>query len=279
VSDAPAASRPSELMPPAGRRSPLLRGLYVLDILSERPATMTEIAQSLNIDRSSAHRLMAKLEEGGYVERERGTKRFILGTAGFLRPQPSLVSSPDGKQGLEWSEQLHHIVGQWGEAIHEIVVELRDATGESSVFAVAARDRMVYIAFCPSVHPVRVEEYVGNTRPMHCSAVGKAYLAVLAPSTLDIVLGRLNYTEGTSKAARGPIQLRDKLAEISELGYAVDRDESAIGLSCVATSVFVNGAVLVGVAGITGPTQRLSEHGMSQQGELLVERAHNLRQA
>jgi DNA-binding IclR family transcriptional regulator len=272
-----------EPAPPAGRRSPLLRGLYVLDFLSEQAATMAEIAHALGIDRSSAHRLVAKLEEGGYVEREQGGKRFVLGSAGFLRGQaqarPTVGSLPaDGREVIEWSEELHQIVGQWGEAIHEIVVELRDLTSESSVFAVAARDRMVYIAFCPSVHPVRVEEYIGSTRPMHCSAVGKAYLAALAPGTLDIVLGRLSYTEGTGKSARGPFELRDKLTEIAERGYAVDRDECAVGLSCVATSVFVNGSVLVGAAGITGPSQRLSEHGITRHGELLLERAHHLKQ-
>lgn len=262
---------------PAGRRSPLLRGLYVLEVLDERPASVGEIAEALAISRSSAHRLMAKLEEGGYVMREPGARRFVLGTDRFPRRQEG-AGALDGQRATDWGEAIHRIVGHWGEAIHGIVVELRDATGESAVFSVAASNRMVYVAFCPSVHPVRVEEYIGSTRPMHCSAVGKAYLAALDHQTLDIVLGRLSYAEGTPFAARGPFELRDRLVEVDELGYAVDHDECLLGLSCVATAVFVNQTVLVGAAGVTGPTQRLSKERIESYGKLLVEKAHHLKE-
>jgi DNA-binding IclR family transcriptional regulator len=262
---------------PAGRRSPLLRGLYVLEALDERPATVGEIAEALAISRSSAHRLMAKLEEGGYVKREPGARRFMLATGRFPHRQDDPGALED-QRVPDLGEEIHRIVGQWGEAIHGIVVELRDATGESAVFSVAARDRMVYVAFCPSVHPVRVEEYIGSTRPMHCSAVGKAYLSGLEDETLDIVLGRLSYTEGTPSAARGPFQLRDKLLEVSKLGYAVDHDECLLGLSCVATPVFVNQTVLVGAAGVTGPTQRFSDERTERYGNLLLEKAHYLKE-
>jgi len=261
----------------SGRRSPLLRGLYVLEVLDERPATVAQIAKELGISRSSAHRLMAKLEEGGYIRREGGTRRFVLREGGFLRKQegPSGLGAPGS---ADLGEEIHRIVGHWGEAIHSIVVELRDATEESALFTVAARDRMVYVSFCPSANPVRVEEYIGSTRPMHCSAVGKAYLAALDKETLDIVLGRLNYTEGTALAARGPFQLRDRLVEVSELGYAVDHEESLVGLSCVATAVFVNQTVLVGAAGVTGPTHRFTADRINSFGALLIEKARNLKE-
>ena len=53
-----------------------------------------------------------------------------------------------------------------------------------------------------------------------------------------MLLGRLSYEGGSARAARGPFQLRDMLNIARDQGYAVDRDETFLGLSCVATPVF-----------------------------------------
>ena len=77
--------------------------------------------------------------------------------------------------------------------------EIRDVAGETTIFAVPAHDRMLYTS--PTDHPIGVQESIGSARPMNASAVGKAYLAALEPTRLDIVLGRLSYTEGTDRAS------------------------------------------------------------------------------
>lgn len=107
---------------------------------------------------------------------------------------------------------------------------------------------------------------------MHASAVGKAYLSALPPAALDMVLGRLDYNTGTDNAARGPLQLRDRLEEVRTRGYAVDHDETFVGLSCVAVPVIVNGSTLVGAAGVTGLTYRFTAERVDQFRSLLVSR-------
>ena len=96
------------------------------------------------------------------------------------------------------------------EVLHHELRAIRDLAGESTVFAMPASDRMLYAAFYPTGHPVGVRESIGSARPMHASAVGKAYLSALDSPTLDVVLGRLNYSEGTDRAAKGPIELREQ---------------------------------------------------------------------
>jgi DNA-binding IclR family transcriptional regulator len=121
-----------------------------------------------------------------------------------------------------------------------------------------------------------VQESIGSTRPMHASAVGKAYLSALPRAELDVVLGRLSYEGGSTKAARGPFQLRDMLSFARDQGYAIDRDETFPGLSCVATPVFVQSSILVGAAGVTGPTDRFPEDHLDHLGELLVAQVRSL---
>lgn len=248
------------------QRSPLLRGLKCLEMLQEQTATVSEVARFLEVNRSTAQRLLQELESAGYLERDRDSRRYFVGSPKSIR------GLGDGQNVSDGSSE-----GDWSEALHQTLTIVRDLAGESTMFAVPARDQMLYAAFYPTDHPVSVQELVGSRRPMHASAVGKAYLSALGPTALDILLGRLNYSEGTEKAAKGPFQLRDMLEEVYRQGYSVEHGETFEGLSCVATPVLVNGTILVGAAGITGPTHRLTDQSVEKYGELLVTRVRNLR--
>ncbi len=252
-----------EMRSSARRRSPLMRGLRILEMLGESSSTTSEIARELEVNRSSAHRLLQELEAAGYVVRDPETRRYSTAPGhqgGRSRGGPAEMGS--------WDQAY----AGWSEGLYEVLSEIRDVTGEGTMFAVPAGDRMLYAAFYPTEHPVGVQESIGSSRPMHASAVGKAYLATLGPAALDVLLGRLNYGSGTELAAKGPLQLREMLSQVRQQGYAVDHDETFEGLSCVATPVLVNGVILSGSAGITGPTHRFSAERVERYGDLLVQR-------
>ncbi len=264
----PARSRNAKLHPVSGvprQRSPLTRGLQTLDRLREQPSTVSELAQALGVNRSTVHRLVQELELAGYIERDSSSRRFLVVSGKLATPTAGPGAVADQEVG-----------GDWGEVSYQALRELRDLVAESTMFAVPARDRMLYIAFFSTDHPIGVQESIGSARPMHASAVGKAYLSALPVPLLDIVLGRLDYSGGTENAAKGPFQLRDMLDEVREQGYAIDHDETFVGLSCVATPVIVNGSTLVGAAGITGLTHRFLPDRARDFGTLLVGRLRHL---
>jgi DNA-binding IclR family transcriptional regulator len=105
---------------------------------------------------------------------------------------------------------------------------------------------------------------------MPCSALGKAYLSALDDSALDSELALLNYSGGTERAARGPIELRQRLEETRQRGYAIDRDETAEGVTCVAVPAHIGGS-LVGAIGLSGPSARISDQRLAQMGERLMQ--------
>lgn len=246
-------------------RSPLMRGLRCLEILREKPSRVVEIARVLEVNRSSAQRLLQELELGGYIYRDQDTRLYYV-----VKDSQSSDTVPIA------ATSNRHFEGEWGEVLHQNLSEIRDIVGESTMFSVPARDRMLYASFYPSDNPVSVQELIGSARPMHASAVGKAYLSALGPQSLDVVLGRLNYSEGTELAAKGPFELRDMLGEVYTKQYAVDHGETFEGLSCVAVPVLIDGEILVGAAGITGPTHRLPSGRVDEYGTLLVKRVRNL---
>ena len=107
----------------SGHRSALLRGLQALDHLRATPATVTELARVLGVNRSTAYRLVLELEQAGCVKPEMGSRRFLavpgepgatehsaapavqsaesLGTRGWGKP----ATRPSGICGTWWASQ------------------------------------------------------------------------------------------------------------------------------------------------------------------------------
>lgn len=234
-----------------GRDSQLTRGLRALEVLAAGPLSAAEIGRRIGVERSTALRMCRELEALGYLTRNDESKRYEI-------VPTRLYALAGGRSGAR----------DWNDRIDPVLARLRDQTREASVFGVPAGNCVVYVAFCESLHPIAVREHLGAVRPMHASALGKAYLAALAPADLDVELGRLDYSGGTDKAARGPIELRQRLDMVRSCGYALDWEETFEGVACVAAPVHIAGIIL-GAIGISGPVSRLSKLRLERLGEQL----------
>jgi IclR family acetate operon transcriptional repressor len=242
----------------AAGSSPVRRAFAALESLTDGPRSAAEIARVLHVNRSTALRLMGELQALGYVRRDVTDKRYVTVPARFY---PFIGSQADHTD--------------WSELVDPVLASLRDEFGEAAIMGVPANGTMVYLAFFPSVHLVAVRERLGTTRPMHCSALGKAYLSALDDRALEGELALLSYRGGTTKAARGPIELRERLERARERGYASDLEESFEGATCVAAPLRI-GRSLVGAIGLSGPSARIGEARVGDIGERLIEVTRHL---
>src|SRR4029079_8613564 len=142
--------------------SQIRRAFRALETLTGGPQTAAGIAQVLGVNRSTALRLMAEIEALGYVVRDPETKSYAIVPARFY---PFISSHVDH---LDWSM-----------VVDPVLSDLRDQFGEAAIMGVPATGTLVHLAFFPSVHVIMVRERLGTIRPMHCSALGKAYLSAL----------------------------------------------------------------------------------------------------
>lgn len=236
-----------------GVDSQLRRGLRALEQLARGPKSSSDLARALGVNRSTGLRILQALQSAGYVTRDPETRRY----SSVPQRLYSLVANHDD----HWN---------WFERVQPVLVTLRDRFGEATLHAVPANGSMVYMAFYASLHPIAVREQIGTVRPMHCSGLGKAYLAGLDPLTLDRELGQISYLGGTERAPRGPLELRAQVEEVRERGYALDLGETFDDVVCVATPTRIGG-VLVGAAGISGPAARLPVQRLNEIGVILVE--------
>jgi DNA-binding IclR family transcriptional regulator len=95
---------------------------------------------------------------------------------------------------------------------------------------------------------------VGGMIPAYCSGLGRAILAYSQPAIIEAALaGPL--------AARTPRTLTSRIAILRELtavperGWAIDREEGNIGVSCVAAPIFGPLGDVVAALSLTGPSQ------------------------
>jgi DNA-binding IclR family transcriptional regulator len=255
---ASAEPAPQDVAPLNTSESHISRAFRALEALVAGPQTAAGIAQTLGVNRSTALRLMSEIESLGYVVRDPDTKSYAIAAARFY---PFISSHADH---LDWSM-----------VVDPALASLRDEFGESAMMGVPANGAMVYLAFFPSFHAIMVRERLGTTRPMYCSALGKAFLSALDGRALDGELAHLTYQGGTANAARGPMELRERLEETRQRGYAVDRDETLDGASCAAVPIRIGGA-LVGAIGLSGPSSRMSEERLAEIGVRLVQVSQRL---
>jgi DNA-binding IclR family transcriptional regulator len=231
------------------RVSHIGRGLHALEVLSSQPASAAKVASALGVNRSSSLRLLQELEMLGYVRRDARTKKYSLIFERFV----AMAAQPEE---------------EWTDVMSPVLERLRDTIGETTILATPARGVMVYVRLFASPHSIAVRERIGTLRPIHSSAIGKAWLSTLSPDELDGEIQYIDFSAGTSRAPRDADELRERLARVRAEGWALDVEETVAGGSCVAVPVWVDGTP-VGSACVSAPASRMDEVALARNGRLL----------
>jgi DNA-binding IclR family transcriptional regulator len=230
--------------------------LAVLESFSvERPEIgVTELAHTLGLGKSTVHRLLTSLASRGYVRKNPDTERYCLGFKAFE------VGSLAAGRG----------------AIREIAApflrSLMLATKETVHLGVLDEWEVVYIDKIESDQPLQMYSRVGRRAPLHCTALGKSLAAWETEEWIDRFLGRRPRAYTTATLTE-PADLRRELAKIRAARYALDVEEFAQGLKCVAAPVFDHSRRVVASLGIAGPSVRLSSDRLPRLAALVRETA------
>jgi IclR family acetate operon transcriptional repressor len=220
--------------------------LLVRVVESDEPETVSELAETTGLPRSTASRLVAALERQGLVERDGGR--------GSIRPGPVLVSF------ARRSVPSADLVSACGPALER----LADATGETANLGVPTPQGVEQLAQRDSRHFLGSTNWVGRTVPYHASAVGKVFLAydaVPMPSELEPL---------TTRTIVDREDLARELDDARAAGYAAAVEELEPGLWAVAAPLHGSASV-IGALSVSGPSVRFHDGLLEEIGALLVE--------
>jgi DNA-binding IclR family transcriptional regulator len=221
----------------------LLHGLEILEMFNRQRDVIGigEMARHLGLHRSTASRLAATLASAGYLEPTGEPGRYRL--AGKLVVLGELASPASDVRGVALPF-LTQLVEQLGETGHLAVLEGNEA---------------VTVDVVDGWHSVRMHSWVGKRSPAHCSSMGKALLADLAPADVDTLYPDAALEARTANTITDLGQLKQHLAEVRRTGYAVDWQELEVHLCCVAAPVFARSGRAVASISVSGPDSRINE--------------------
>lgn len=207
--------------------------------------SVTEIAVSLGVHKSTASRLAATLERTGFLARS--GKRYRLGVE-IIRLGTLALRSAD-------------IVDRLQPAMEK----LSQATGETVNLAIPAGADILNVAEVPSTYILSCSGgWIGRRTKPHAVANGKVLLAFGAiplpdPGSLE------RYTEHTITTAEA---LQADLARVRRDGYATAVAELEDGLVAVAAPVFSPVGNCVAALSISGPAYRMPPDKLDELGRL-----------
>ncbi|NMB61582.1 MAG: IclR family transcriptional regulator [Chloroflexi bacterium] len=213
----------------------LARGLRILEIMAdcENGIGITELADQLGVDKSTASRLVQTLLKDGFVQKAKDDRSYTLG--------PMLVN-------LSRSVITRMPLRDTAKPYLKKLVEV---SGECSHIAIYAQGKALYIDQMESSSTLRVNVEVGQLAPLHCTALGKILLA-FGNYPLPVEL------EGHTEKTITDLQTLEKeLETVRDKGYAIDDEEFDNDVRCISVPVFDFREKLVGAIGISGPSARL----------------------
>jgi len=215
----------------------LARGLKIMELMAahEDGIGVTELAEKLGVDKSSASRLVHTLARYGYAEQIAGTRRYRLGPQVVRLSRSLLTRMPLREEAKPFLRQLV------------------DRTGECAHLAILAQGQALYIDQVESPATLRVTTGVGTLAPLHCTALGKCLLAFTDDVPLPAELPAF-----TPRTITDHETLRLHLEQTRRQGYAVDDEEYDYGVRCVAAPVYDFRGKVIGAIGISGPAGRMS---------------------
>jgi len=195
------------------------RAIDILRFVGERPRSLGEVAERLEVHKSTALRLLQTLVAEGFA-RQGGDGLYRVGFGLIALANDSL---DDLEVRTAARPFLQSLVDQYGHTVH--LAQLVD-------------DRIRYVDKLDGRGTVAMGSRVGNAVDLHTAGVAKAILAFLEPAARRRLEREITFQRFTSTTIVTPERLAEELEVTRARGWAEDDGEKEDYINCVAVPVF-----------------------------------------
>ena len=187
-----------------GVAASLLNGLAVLEAFSiDRPVLgVTEIANRVDLHKSTVSRILNGLTESGYIQRDEESGRFRLGLGLLMLSGPLLADLDVRRAALPYLENL------------------TSETRETSAISVWNGKEAIVVEQVASPHQVKHTAAIGTRYPRYESSSVRVMLAGLPPAEVLRLMEDGHITIELDSGAPQPVAAH--LEQVREAGYAVN---------------------------------------------------------
>jgi DNA-binding IclR family transcriptional regulator len=240
--------------------NPVQTTLTTLDIVERLKeldgAGVTELAENLDLPKSSVHNYLSTLHQRGYVIKEENefhvSLRFLdLGSKARDNKDIYDIAKPN-------------------------IWELAEETGELANLMVEEHGEGVYIHRETGEDAVMVDKNVGQRVHLHNTALGKAILAHYPRERVSEVIDQHGLPKRTETTITDEEELFAELERVRNEGIAYDDEERLKGLRCVAAPILDGDDHPVAAVSVSGPIARFSAERFREEVPEAIKNAVNV---
>ena len=225
-----------------GTNKTVSRALHVLEVMAQesQPVSLSMLTERTGYPKSSLFKLLHTLLECGFVEKDPRTGLYKL----------SIKMYEIGSAALSQYETR--------DIIHFYLDEIAGRTQETATLSVLEDENIVYLGSAESNQFLVVKPFhtVGERVPAYCTSPGKVLLAYLDQDKLDELM-RTKFP-----ATIVADDFKTKLADVREMGYALELEEREKGVHSIAVPLKSSARETIAALGVIGPKHRMPKEKM-----------------
>ncbi|MCZ7568936.1 MAG: IclR family transcriptional regulator [Ardenticatenaceae bacterium] len=220
----------------------VLKALKLLEFLAttEDGLRITELSEKSGYPVSTTHRLLATLSAMGYVEQDPHTNRYHLGIKVLSLQAQAIRQRPLMRLAITYLNRL------------------KQEVNETVNLGILSEKSIVYLESLVPDSSLAFYSPPGTKMPLHCTATGKVLLAYMPALERERLLASLPLPPATPNTITSMMVLRNHLEEIQVRGYAIDDEEYAVGVRCIAAPIVDHRNQVIAGVSVTAPANRLT---------------------
>ena len=231
----------------------------VLEVISNsEEAGLTEIAKTLNANKSRVVRVLRSLSLRGYVAQNEQTKKYRLGSS-----VATLAERYRKNARLEVLAQ-------------PFLIRLRDLFGGTAILRVPEGHRVVTVASEESASTLKVSHRIGSRFPLARGAHGKVLAAYLPERSVRHILRSEGMKKLTPKTIVGIELFLKHLRQVHSKGFAFDDEEVNRGVRSLAAPVRDATGRVIASIGVSAPSFLLPKSSINSRASAIKESATRL---
>jgi DNA-binding IclR family transcriptional regulator len=235
------------------------RAFTILRALAVGPAGVTELAERIELPKSTVARLLSALADEDAVAQDTAGGEYRLGEGlidlvGAVRTGRSLVA-----------------------AARPFLQDLAHSVGETAGVSILDGGQVYYLDHVDLDSDVQVRDWTGEYAPLHLVPSGLVHLAHWGDAAIKVFIAA-GLESSTVNSVTDPEVLRERLQQVRTAGYAWAYEELIDGINSAAAPVFDHQGKVIAALHVHGPAYRFPDPERTHDvGRLLVEAADGLR--
>ena len=238
----------------------LLRAIRLLEEIAtaEHGISAADLDRRLDIPKPTIHRLLKQLEEQQLVTRELDGRHLL--------PGPRLHRMAMGTLANESLKAPRR----------QLLERLAGEVGETCNLSLLDGHQLLYYDRVETNWPVRIQLTPGSRLPLHCTASGKLFLALMPPHRRRALLSTLTLEAHTPYTITSLSTLEEQLVQIARDNLSTDNEEFIQGMVAIAVPIFDHVGHMQATLAVHAPRLRHSIESLLEWAPLMRQIAAEL---